>query len=139
MNLFYGRQSDIAYLKKRKQMVEWIVGQCQCNESQAKQCLNDIESHSGSSSGGGSGVTALRVKVEQDGGTREVFHHSAGIPGTPKTCTVFWIQYPRNIVKAVGLAKHQSSDTYMFMWLPKAGFPFLGTKIPTTGSTLNPF
>ncbi|MBP2298932.1 hypothetical protein [Azospirillum picis] len=137
MNLFYGKMNSPEYQEKRKGMVAWIVEALNCTETNAGQCLNDVESHSGTSEGGGSGVTALKVTVGSE--TCEVFHHSAGRPGTDKTATVFWIQYPKGIAKVVGLAKHQTDTTYQFLWLAGAGFAFTSTKKPTQGSTINPF
>lgn len=137
MQLFHGTVISTTYQQKRKAMVDWIVDTLNCTETNAGQCLNDIEGHSGSSTGGGSGITALTV--QHGGTTHPVFHHSAGKSGTDKTATVFWIQYPTGLAKVVGLAKHQTDTTYQFLWLAGAGFTFNSAKKPTLGSTMNPF
>ncbi|KJR62796.1 hypothetical protein VY88_21230 [Azospirillum thiophilum] len=137
MKLFHGEVISTEYQGKRKEMVSWIVDVLNCTETNAGQCLNDVEGHDGTSVGGGSGVTALTVQA--GGKTCEVFHHSAGKPGTEKTATVFWIQYPTGLAKVVGLAKHQTATTYQFLWLAGAGFAFNSAKKPTLGSTINPF
>jgi hypothetical protein len=136
MKLFNDDPTSTRYQTQRVNMVDWMVSQCGCEATQAGQCLNDIENHSGSTAGGNSGVTALNVTVQ--GTTYPVFHHSAGITGTNKTCTAFWIQYPVGIAKIVALAQHTNSSSYRITWVVGNGFTFVGTA-PSLGKVIQPF
>jgi hypothetical protein len=140
MNLFFQLPVTPAYQQRRATMVDWMVEATGCTKANASQVLNDIENHSGSTTGGGSGVTALRIQKGTHGTSYPVFHHSAGKLGTKESCTGFWIADSTGLAKMVALGSHKGSDNYSISWIAQpVGYAFIGSKRPVRGQTINPF
>src|SRR6185312_10057399 len=107
MHISYDKAVDLAPDK----MKAWIVSEVGCELTQASQVCNDIISHPGDEAGAG-GWTKYTVLL--DGKAHRVYHASAGIEGTPKTCTVFFVEYPAksDMCLVVALGQHIGSSTY---------------------------
>jgi hypothetical protein len=139
MNLFFGSPVRPDYQTRRATMVDWMVSTTGCTKANASQVLNDIENHSGSATGGGSGVTALRVQKGTHATSYPVFHHSAGKIGAKESCTAFWIADSNGLAKVVALGSHKGADTYNIDYVAPNPYTFVGTKRPARGQTIDPF
>lgn len=140
MNLFFQLPVSPAYQAHRATMVDWMVATTGCTKTNAAQVLNDIESHSGSTGGGGSGVTALKIQKGAHATAYPVFHHSAGKIGAKESCTAFWIADSNGLAKVVALGSHKGSNSYSIHWIaPPTSYAFIGAKRPARGQTINPF
>lgn len=99
---------------------QWINGVFDDqNKTQVSQCLNDIDNMTTWTGSGVTGkVTDIYVKdIPDSGQTYRVYHVSAGIPGTTKTCTLFFIQDTTfDAANVIGVYQHCSSKTYEKVW-----------------------
>jgi arabinogalactan endo-1,4-beta-galactosidase len=86
-----------------EKMKGWIARECGCELTQASQATNDIVSDR---------HKATPFKCSVGGQSRDVLHVSAGIAGTPKTCSIFYVEYPEDVCHVVALGKHVGSASY---------------------------
>lgn len=101
----------------RAHVQEWVNGVfSDQNMTAVGQCLNDIESMTAWDGAAVTGIiTGLTVK--SGGEVSRVYHVSSGKPGTPKTCTLFFIRdVTFNAAAIIGVYQHIGPSSYQEVW-----------------------
>ena len=96
---------------------QWIVNQCGCSLANASQACNDILKHPGdveSVDDRPTGYTKMQCTVGK--ALRRVYHASAGSE-SGKTCTIFFVEYPKNMCHIVALGKHTGPSSYNIVYM----------------------